>query len=425
MLSIRVPLLAAALAFLSAFTRQTGVPKARTMWAEDGYVFLGCHTRGESLLDCLGEAYGGYLHVMPRIGAVLAWIGPPDLWTVAVTTAAAAILGACAFLVAAAVERATGSALAGLVGGLALGLPFEAGHEVIGNLANLHWILFATAIVLIVAAWLGRAPGPADVAAVAGVALSSALAPIVFVMAALGVLTRRAGSLPLAVAAGIGSAVQAGVALTVPRDPPLHDPVGFADALQSFVDRVLVAGPFGSVALLPGWALAAVACGIVAIIFGAASSQRTAGLTAMAGLVGAGLAAYVTAVLVNRWTGPRYEYVPGVLLIEATVVGAALIGAALRGADGDGSPAAWTWRVPRRAELPLLVTIAVVAIGAASSYRLESRTSDGPDYAVEYAAAVAGCHAGTESVRVRISPWPSDRAWTVEVPCERAAQPGE
>lgn len=411
------PLLAAALAFISAFTRQTGVPKAWTMWAEDGYVFLGCHTRGDSLIDCLGEAYGGYLHVVPRLGAMLAWLGPPDVWSVAVTTAAAAILGACAFLVAGAVEGVTGSALAGLLGGVALGLPFEAGHEVVGNLANLHWILFVTAIVLVVAAWLGRAPAPFDVAAVAGFALSSALGPIVAAMAFLGVLARRSGSLRLAAAATIGSVVQAGVAVTVPRDPPLHDPVGLADALRAFVGRVLIAGPFGPAALGPGWALAAVAFGVAAVIVVAAPSRRARALAAMAGLAGAGLAGYVTAVLVNRWIGPRYEYVPGVLLIEAAVVGAALLGAAL-GGEGGQSPR--TWHNPRLARLPLFVVIALVTIGAASSYRIESRTSGGPDYAVGYAAAVAGCEAGIESVRVRISPWPSDRAWTVEVPCERA-----
>lgn len=413
------PLVAATVAFVSVFTRQVGVPKAQTMWAEDGYVFLGCHGRRSSALNCLGEVYGGYLHVVPRLGAMLAWVAPPDLWAVAVTTVAAAILAWSAFLVAAAVEVATGSVLAGVVGGVALALPYQAGHEIAGNLANLHWVLFVAAVVIVVAMWLGRPPNGFDVVAVAGMALSSALAPIVVALAGFGALARRPGALRLAAAAAIGSVVQAGVALTVPRDPPLHDPVGLADALRAFVDLVLVAGPFGPAALLPGWVLTAAAVGVVGSL-AMARSRRGEALLALAGLVGAALAAYVTAVLVNRWTGPRYEYVPGVLLIEAAVLGATLVTTAVDRTPGRPSRS-WLARVP------LLAVVGVVAIGAASSYRLESRTSNGPNYEVEFEQAVGACREpglglAPDSVQVRISPWPSDRTWTVEVPCDRVAR---
>ena len=411
------PLLAAGLAFVSVYTRQVGVPKAQAMWAEDGYVFLGCHTRGDSALNCLGEAYGGYLHMVPRLGAMLAWIGPPDLWAVAVTTAAAAALGAAAFLVAAAIRDATGSELAGIAGGAALGLPYEAGHEVAGNLANLHWILFAAAVLIVVAAWLGRAPRGLDLAAVAGMTLSSALGPIIAILAGAGWLTRKPGCGRLAVVALVGSLIQAGVAITVPRDPPLHDPLGLDVALRAFVANVLIAGPFGPSAPGPGWALAALVATLagIAAVLATRQPRRPAALTAIAALIVAGLVAYVTAALVNRWEGPRYAYAPGVLLIEAAIVGAALIAAAI---NSQAVRRSSRW-LPR---LPLVLAVAVVAIGAVSSYRLESRTSNGPDYDLEFAAAISRCLDGaTESVRVPISPWPSDRTWTVEVPCDRVA----
>lgn len=402
------PGLAAAVALVSVFTRQTGIPKAATMWAEDGHVFLGCHTRGEPVLNCLGEAYGGYLHLVPRVAALLAWLAPPNLWSIAVTTAAAAILGVAAFAIAAALGQATRSSLAGAIAGAALGLTYEAGHEVAGNLANVHWILLVAAIVIVVVTWLGRAPGRLDLAVVVGAALSSPLMPIVAMLALAGWLAKRAGCGRLLVITSVGSLIQAGVAATVPRDPPLHAPLGPGDALSSIVERVVVAGPFGPADPLPGWLIPALAGFAILGLLLLGTREAQAAALAIGALIVAGLAAYVTAVLVNRWEGPRYEYIPAALLIEAALAGAALLGHA--GA---------TRKAVRR--LPLAVIAGAVLVSAAMSYRLESRTSRGPDFDAGFRAAVTACDAGVESALVPISPRLPDRTWTVEVPCARVA----
>ena len=404
--------MAAGIAFITVFTRQTGTPKARTMWAEDGYVFLGCHTRGESPLDCLGEAYGGYLHVGPRLGAMLAWLAPPDVWSVAVTVAAAVLLAGAAWFVAASITAATRSPLAGLAAGVALALPYEAGLEVAGNLANGHWILLVAMIVVVIAAWLGQAPGRRALAFVSIAALSSSLTPIPAVLAGVGWLARRPGCSWLFGLTAAGSIVQAGVTLTLPRDPPLHAPIGLTDALRAFADKVVLAGPYGPHGWLPAWATSTLLAVIGALALAAWLRRRSAvPIVALAALVGAGLVAYVTSVIVNRWAGARYEYVPTVLVIEATIVGAALVGPTLAGGASAGRALL--------ARAPLVVAAAVIAVGAATSYRLESRTSAGPDYQAEFAAAVEACVAGGPSVRVPISPRLSDRTWTVEVPCDR------
>ena len=389
--AVAYPGLAALVAFVSVFTRQTGIPKASTMWAEDGYVFLGCHTRGESVLYCLGEAYGGYLHVVPRIAAMVAWLAPPDLWSIAVTTAAAAVLGVAAFSTAAAIGQAPKSSLAGLVGGAALGLTYEAGHEVAGNLANLHWILLVGATVVVVAAWLGRTPGRLDFAVVVGAAFSSPLMAIVVSLALAGWIAKRAGCRSVFAVAFIGSVIQ-----------------------------LVVAGPFGLADPLPGVAVPAMA-GIAALgLMASNSRERRGAVLAVGGLIGAGLAAYLAAVLINRWEGPRYEYVPAVMLIEAAVVGAALLGSPRRlSADADLSPGR-ARRLLRR--LPLAVVAGAVMLGAGSSYRLESRTSRGPDFGAEFRAAVAACREGVASALVPISPRLPDRTWTVEVPCARVGR---
>lgn len=408
-------LLAAGIAFTSVFARQTGLPKADTMWAEDGQIFLSCLSRGDSPVWCLGEAYGGYLHVLPRLAANVAWLAPPDRWSVAVTVAAALVLALAAWLVAQAVKAVTGSWLAGLISGASLGLTFEAGREIAGNLANLHWVLFVAVMTIVATAWLEREPRRTDLAFVALAGLSSPLMAIPAAVAVAGWLRRRPGFGSLASTTIGALLVQLGVEFSRPRDPPLHAPVGILDAVVAYGREVLLDGPFGPGLEPLGLALVAVVAIVLLALLRVSGTESRRALVAMAALAGSGATAYVIAVVTNRWVGPRYGYVAATLWIIAAIVGAALLAR-------NGQPASEPKRSSLRGAAPPALA-AILAVGAIASYRLASRTSGGPSYAEEYEMSIARCGSGAASVHVPIAPRPSPWSWSVEVPCDRIGRP--
>ncbi|MCI0581989.1 MAG: hypothetical protein L0227_03680 [Chloroflexi bacterium] len=427
--TVLAPAVAASITLASVFTRSIGVPKANTLWAEDGQVFLTCLSRGDTPWWCVVEVHGGYLHVVPRIAANLAWLAPPDLWAMSIAAVAAVILAVTAWLVGAAIVDATGSVLAAVAGGAALALVFQAGREVGGNLANVHWILFSGAVVLIALTLLGRELSRRDLVFIALTGLSSPLAPVLAVLAGLGWLARRpvrAGVVSATVGASI---VQVGAFLRFPRNPPLYEPLGLTEVLGAYGDRILAAGPFGALPWPAGPAVAAatLAVGVALAVawvgartaVDATSVRRRAGgaLAAMTVMLGSGFAAYAASLVANLSLAPRYEYVPSVLMVEALVLGAALVTARSR----TDAPAAAPGHSRLARSGPVAIVIAILAVGAVASYRVEARTSGGPAYDGEFDTATSACAAGAASVHVRTGPRAPDRVWTVEVPCDRLA----
>ncbi len=181
-------------ALFATFLRQEGVPKANTLWAEDGAVFAACaYERGP--LPCITEAYGGYFHVTARLGAFVVPMGDPADLPFRITLVSALFAAAAALLAGRAVAQTSGSWIAGLLAGSAVVLVYPAGREVLGNLANLHWILFTAASTVLVCSWAGRRLDLADIGLVVLTALSSPFAVILPALALGGVVRRtpRAG----------------------------------------------------------------------------------------------------------------------------------------------------------------------------------------------------------------------------------------
>lgn len=113
------------------------------LWAEDGAVFLGDAWRGDGALLA---SYAGYLHVVPRLLAL--GLSPlPVAWAAAGTTfAAIAIAAACSYFCVRRLQTVltrnwTRCTLAGFI----VASPAALG-EVVGNLANLHWVLTLAAV---------------------------------------------------------------------------------------------------------------------------------------------------------------------------------------------------------------------------------------------------------------------------------------
>lgn len=406
---------AAALVFMAALFRQAGVPKVQTIWAEDGAIFLDCAYR-RSLFDCLTTPYAGYLHLVPRLGAWIAALGPPAQASLAVTLLAAMAAAAASALAARAVGVATGSALAGFVGAAGLGLVWQAGREVLGNLANAHWVLLAAAVIILVGAWVdGRFDG-FDVGLVAFAGLSSALAPVLAVLAIPSVARGRPGARAVLAVATVVAIVQVATYLGAPRQPAGPVPLGPADVVGGLQGLVVGNGFFGNLRTPPGWAIPA---GLMAVaplaIWAAGSNWRSVvpGLGAVATLVVVGLLVFATSVVFNRALNPRYAYIPTTLWVAALVIGSTLPARNLAARRGAG---------PLRRNLALVLLPAVgvlLAVGFVRSFRLEARASGGPDVPAELEASAARCGPGTDRVRVPISPRPATDEWTLALPCGR------
>ena len=406
---------AALIVFLAALVRQTGVPKVDTVWAEDGSVFLDCAYQ-RAFLDCVATPYQGYLHVLPRLGAELAAFVPPAQASLMLALVAALTAGGAGALTARAVGSATGSAVAGLIGGAGLGLVWQAGREVLGNLANVHWVLLTAALVVLACAWIGFRLDRFDAALVAIAGLSSALAPLLVILAIPGVVLGRPGARGvLAVALTVGVA-QVATELGTPREAAGAIPLGLTNVLNAFGDIVIGNGFFGTVRTPPGWTIPA-AIALVILITAAASRAHwhvaARGIVVVATLVAVGLVTFGASILLNRVANPRYAYVPTAMSIAALAVGTGLAARALATNGPIGT-------IRRRFGMLLVPAVALLlALGFGRSFRLEARASSGPDVPQELQAAAVECGTATASINIPISPRPASSDWTLTVPCDR------
>jgi len=403
------------LVLLAALVRQTGVPKVNTIWAEDGAVFLDCAYE-RTFPDCVTTPYQGYMHLLPRLGAALAALVPPAQASLVLTLVAALTAAGAGALTARAVASATGSPLAGVVGGAGLGLVWQAGREVLGNLANVHWVLLTAALVVLACAWIGRQLDGFDAGLVAVAGLSSAFAPILAIVAIPSVVQGRRGArLVLAVAVTV-ALVEVAIELGTTRQPPGAIPLGPRSVVTAYGDIVIGSGFFGTVGTLPGWGVPAgiILVSLIALVASRANWRTAArGIAVVATLVAAGLAVFGASILLNRTVNPRYAYVPTAISIAALAVGSGLAARALAmsGPVGTSRRSLATLVVP--------VTALFLAIGFGPSFRLDARASSGPDVPQELTAAADECTPATASIEIPISPRPASSDWTLTVPCGR------
>ena len=447
LLAAATPILAFSFAAAATLFRQMGIPKVRTIWAEDATVFVGCTYTHPSPVACLFEPYNGWIHLVPRLGAELAALPPPADLPLAIASISAVVTGLAAAVVSIAVRNASGSWAAGVLAGSSLAFVWQAGLEVGGNLTNLEWILLAAAIVVIVASWTGHRVGIADLVLVVMAGLATAFAPVFPALALVGVALRRPRALLIVVAGGFAAFVQVVVGLTNRRTPPGHFPIDPGDAVGLFTDQVIDHGAFGFIRTPPGWAILAgiVVINVIAVIRivlerravadaeadairpraaeeePGASGTRPARITsdpAMAilvtlGLIGTGLATYTVALVLQRVFNPRYTYVAAVLFCSALALSAALVGRGMT--DPPGTIARW---IRWAARLALPAAALLLVSGFARSFLLETRASNGPDVVAEYRAAEPACDGGAASIRLDVSPY-SQFHWTIVIPCDR------
>ena len=415
-----------ALVAAAVFLRQTGVPKAQTIWAEDGEVFAAC-TWARGPLACLVTPYAGYLHVVPRLGAAIATAGDVGSLSLSLTTIAAVVAGAAVLAAALAVRDATSSWASGLLSAIGLILVYQAGREVAGNLTNVHSILFAASAVVLVCSWLGRSARWWDLVLVAAASLTTALAPLLVILAVPPVLLRRPKATRMLATVGIAAGVQLAGILLSERSVAAGAPALTGGILSKVLQFVVNQGWFGpghktlnrGVIVLLGAFLVALGARVVAArrtpVLGTAALE----LAAVASLVLVAAAGLVMSIWVNHAVNHRYAYLPAALVVVALALGVGVIARALRRDALEGMAhdlARGAGRV-----LPLAALV-ILLIPFAQTFRLQTRASNGPDVRTEIAAARTTCRPGAVAA-IRISPVaPDHRARTMLVPCEVIAR---
>ena len=419
------PWLVAIFVAWATLARQTNIPKLQTIWAEDGAVFAHCAYVEAQPLSCLLQPYAGYFHTIPRIGALIATIPAPVSLATGLGILAALAAAYVAFAVARSVIGVSGSTLAGIFAAATLALVFQAGREVGGNLANLHWILLAGSVAILITGWLGRELDGIDLSVLVATGLSSAFVPILLILAVVLVAVRRPRQwAPLFIVTAC-SVLQILTSVLTPRPNPPSTPIGIEGYVRAYLTDVIGNGPFGGLRLPPDWLVTA---GFVAVVIALVAIwvvrrrelvDDTAPATArpipvvatMLALIAIGGAVWIVSTYLNHVANPRYAYLPAVLTTTALILGASLLPLAL-------PTARTTWATLGRLVLPAVCLM--LTVGYARSFFVDARASNGPDFVVGYQGAAETCQApAVGSATVRISPYPATDDWFVEIPCSR------
>ena len=419
----------------ATFLRQTGVPKWNTVWAEDGKVFAQC-SYDRSFGECLTASYQGYLHVVPRFGAAAVTAFDPRWLPAGMTLVAALVAGACGVLVARAVRDATRSAAAGLLAGISLALVWAAGREVSGNLANLHWVLLAASLVVLVSAWLGRRVAAGDLVLLGLTTVSSPFSLLLPVVALGGVLARaKRARLALGIVA-LGATVQLIVLVTSTRDPAPGRPVSLRSIIGELWRRVVSEAWFGHGLrnlIVPGLLIATVVALVTLVVRQRNGSAKVpcrrvlAATAATVALPVIGTAIFLLSVGLNHGVttrfSDRYTYEVAVLTVCAIAIGTGVLATAAEGvADGStGRPSSGSPWIRWPVRSAAVVAAGAMSVGFAISFLLVARASPGPNANLGIVAARSQCSAASAGQTVLISPITklASTSWTVTIPCDR------
>lgn len=396
--------------FAAALLRQEGIPKVDTMWAEDGSVYLMCAYEA-SAIECLAGPYQGYLQLVSRVIAQIASAVPPTALPATIAVSAALVAGLAAAVTAATIADATRSAVAGAFGGAGLGLVWQAGREVLGNLANLHWVLFAASIVSIACLWLGARRVRPTIALATATALTSPFAAIIAAASGAALVARRVPGWRLFAVPTAAAILQVAIQVTAPREVRPGEQLTARQIAEFFRDHVIRDGFFGPESPVIGAAVpVALVLLVVALVV---ASRRVALATAIVviGLVAIAVGVCLGSLYLNRAANPRYAYLPTAIVVAGVAVAGGMLA---RSVDGASRRARWVGRA-----VPAVIAV-VVGLGFATSFRLEARASTGPDVSEQIAAARRDCPAESHA---RIVIAPTNREWLLPIPCSRLRGP--
>lgn len=419
----------AVLAFLS-WLRLPEVSRG-TVWAEDANVFLH-EAISLGTVPSITEPYSGYLHVIPRVLAGLAFeLAPIDSYALMMSLLSCAAVAAVAvsvfFLSRSMIpQRPLRLMLAMIPVFLPVG-PLE----VLGNAANLHWYLLWLAPWLLLyqpARWYSKA---SLFVAALGTATSEILA-VLFVPLAVWTIIRRR-NFWAAPGLIVGAALQIQVTAVWPRYEGPRPPAGAVEPLSVFYGFVLQAAGslwetdertvtsnvvnFGAAALvIPAGVVFCLLAYILvfgrlkwkmmaAYSFGAAAVCWTAAIIVNA-RPAFNYAAFTTDDWLEQFTFLRYAAAPSMFLLALVPLACAV--AAER-------PGAGSWRPGHAAPALMLLFLLVNYFPSATSRQA------GPEWAAGVQAARSACSADPALSSAAVPAAPA--GWNLDVPCAVLLKP--
>ncbi len=405
--------------FLLAWFRLSGSERG-TMWAEDASIFSARALDPSQLTVGIFTPYAGYTHAVPQaIASIVWWAIPTSDIAVAFTAASCAVaagVGVLIFFLTAHWRLHPAARVAlGAVSVLAPGLAYE----VLGNLANIHWLLLWLTPFLFLArprTWITAVL----LGVVAFFAVSTEIQSAVFAPLLLWrVLDRRRW--PIFAGAAAGAAFQAWAYLGSTGGRGAGHP-----SLTTLVDGYFLQAPLvaltgtgqGASALVgySGWDIAYLS--IVPFALGGVwfilNRRRPAALVVLA-LFGASAAIWSAGFWLNFF--PQFDFaamepgtlIGGVPLLRYSIVPIMLLWALV--ALGAGSSR------DNRLGAKGIATLVMMASIFAFSYRVDDLSARelGPTWSPEVSRAEIQCELGTtEDVIVPVAP----ATWTVSVPCD-------
>ncbi|WP_278101015.1 hypothetical protein AB0870_04195 [Microbacterium proteolyticum] len=405
--------------FFLAWFRLSGAERG-TMWAEDASIFSARALDPSQLTLGIFTPYAGYTHAVPQaIASFVWWAIPTSDVAVAFTAASCAVAAGVGVLIYFLtghwrLHPAARVAL-GSVSVLAPGLAYE----VLGNLANIHWLLLWLTPFLFLArprSWVSSVLlGIVAFFTVATEIQSAVFSPLLIWR------LRDRRRWPIIVGAAAGAAFQASAYLQSTGGRGAGHP-----SLSTLVDGYFLQAPLvaltgtgqGASALVgySGWDIAYLS--IVPFVIGAVwfilNRRRPAALVVVA-LFGASVAIWAAGFWLNFF--PQFDFStmdPGTLkggvpLLRYSIVPIMLLWALI--ALGAGSAR------DRRLGAKGIATLLLMASVFAFSYRVDDHSARemGPTWSPEIGRAEVQCDIGTtEDVVIPVAP----ATWSVEVPCD-------
>lgn len=412
-----------ALFFLGVVILLARIPRIdwNTLWAEDGPVFLAGAVRDG--WASVVQPYSGYLHVAPRLLALLANVAPLEIVPAVMTVLAVSTVSALAcavFVLLRGRIRAITVRLAAWLAAFALPIM---GGEVLGSLANVHWFL-------LIAAFCAAATRPrsgfqtaVQVVVLCGAVLSDPLTLLLVpILGARWWLTRARSETMIGawfcVAATVQVVATVGSTLAGERNVSTSRP-SLIEYAEFFGVRTAATGLLGvspTVSLAQAWgawlAWAALVFALSLLIAGAVlAPDHRAGIILFAGAS----AVFAGVVWSLQWdffgasgvaalnTGERYAVVPVSLFVISMLIAA------------DGVIRAI--RLPSGRRITAALVLVSVLIPVVADMRVWAVRADTPSWSAQARDAIRACEKDAKRVEFLIAP--ASMGFRVGIPCAR------